>query len=65
MARVLLRDAPIVLLDEPTASVDAATEQQVSTIMRQLANQGRLVLAVSHRPSVIAQADNVVTVGGP
>jgi ATP-binding cassette subfamily C protein CydCD len=61
VARALLTERPVLLLDEPTAGLDAATEAQVLASIRALAGAGRLVLMVAHRPAVLAAADRVVT----
>ena len=60
LARALLKDAPIVVLDEPTASLDADTERAVVGVLRDLADRGKVVIAVSHREWVIASSDHVV-----
>ncbi|AXS40828.1 ABC transporter ATP-binding protein [Breoghania sp. L-A4] len=60
IARALLFDPPILLADEPTASLDAAAADIVCTTLRDMARgDGRLVLAVSHDPILIAAADTV------
>jgi thiol reductant ABC exporter CydD subunit len=59
LARALLIGRPILLLDEPTAGLDADRESVVIDTLRRYA-VGRAVLAVSHRPAVIAAADVVV-----
>ena len=61
VARALLTERPVLLLDEPTAGLDAAAEVQVLAAIRALAAGGRLVLMVAHRPAVLAAADRVVT----
>lgn len=62
LARAFLRDAPLLLLDEPTANLDGATEQQVLEAVRRLA-RGRTVVLVAHRPSLLALADHAVQLG--
>jgi ATP-binding cassette subfamily B protein/subfamily B ATP-binding cassette protein MsbA len=59
IARALLRDAPILILDEPTASVDAETEALIIQGLRRLA-AGRTTLVIAHRLSTVRQADLVV-----
>ncbi|MFN8146277.1 MAG: thiol reductant ABC exporter subunit CydD [Candidatus Nanopelagicales bacterium] len=60
LARVMLEPAPLVLLDEPTAGLDDATEADVVATVRRLADAGSAVLVVAHRPSLVAGADDVV-----
>ncbi|KAA0875308.1 thiol reductant ABC exporter subunit CydD [Nitrincola tapanii] len=64
LARAFLRDAPVVLLDEPTASLDAESEAKVLQALKQLC-VGRTVLLVTHRPSTQALADRVVSLAAP
>jgi ATP-binding cassette subfamily B protein len=59
IARALLKDAPIVLLDEPTASLDPATEAAVHQALGALV-RGKTVLVVTHRLSTIVNADKIV-----
>ncbi len=59
IARALLRDAPILLLDEATASLDAETEVQVQTALARLV-AGRTVLVVAHRLATVQSADHIV-----
>ena len=60
LARVLLRQAPLVLLDEPTAALDEDAEADVVRAVRALADAGAAVLVVAHRPALAAMADAVV-----
>ncbi|GLW28352.1 thiol reductant ABC exporter subunit CydD [Actinoplanes regularis] len=62
LARAFLRDAPVVLLDEPTANLDGETAAGVMAAIRDLA-RGRTVLIAAHRPELISLADRVVAVG--
>ena len=59
LARALARPSTVVLLDEPTAALDGATEQRVlAGIVRAAA--GRTVVLVTHRPAPLAVADRVI-----
>jgi ATP-binding cassette, subfamily C, bacterial CydCD len=60
LARAFLRDARLLLLDEPTANLDGRTEQDVVAAIRRLA-RGRTVVLVAHRPALMAVADRVLT----
>lgn len=60
LARAFLADRPLLLLDEPTASLDGETEAGIVEAVRRLA-AGRTVLLVVHRPALLAVADRVVT----
>ncbi len=59
LARAFLRDAPLLLLDEPTANLDGRTEQDVVEAIRRLSS-GRTVVLVAHRPVLMAAADRVL-----
>ena len=52
LARAFLRDAPVLLLDEPTANLDGQTEEAVLTSVRTLM-VGRTVIVAAHRPSLL------------
>lgn len=59
LSRALLKRAPILLLDEPTANLDPASEQAMLDLIRDAA-EGRTTLIATHSPAVAALADRVV-----
>lgn len=59
LARAFLRQATLVVLDEPTAGLDAVNEQLVGAAVRRLA-MGRTVLVISHREETLRQVERVV-----
>lgn len=59
LARALIRDAPIVLLDEPTASLDSESEQQVQEAIHRLC-AGKTTLVIAHRLNTIKDADCIL-----
>jgi thiol reductant ABC exporter CydD subunit len=59
LARAFLRDAPLLVLDEPTAHLDEASAADIAHAIARLA-QGRTVLAIVHQPALAAHADRVV-----
>jgi ATP-binding cassette subfamily C protein CydCD len=64
LARAFVRDAPLLLLDEPTASLDGETEADVLAAVARL-TEGRTTLIVAHRPALVALADRVVELSVP
>ena len=59
IARALLKNAPVILLDEATASMDAESETMVQTALSALL-KGRTVIVIAHRMRTIANADKIV-----
>ena len=58
IARALVRNAPILVLDEPTASLDADTERRVLANLKNWA-RGRVVIVITHRLSTIRDANRI------
>ncbi len=61
LARAFLRDAPLVILDEPTADLDPLNVSIVSDAVRRM-QDGRTLLVIAHRPELVQYADRVVRV---
>jgi ABC-type multidrug transport system fused ATPase/permease subunit len=61
VARAFLKDAPILLLDEPTSSIDSRTEAVILDALDRLM-EGRTTLMVAHRLSTIRDADQILVV---
>lgn len=59
LARAFLKDAPILILDEPTSSLDPQTETLLQESTRRLM-QGRTVITIAHRLNTVARADHIV-----
>ena len=61
LARALVQDAPVYLMDEPFQGVDAVTERAIVEILRELRNRGRTVLVVHHDLQTVAEYFDHVT----
>jgi ABC-type multidrug transport system fused ATPase/permease subunit len=64
LARALVRDAPLLLLDEPTAHLDPITEMRVLDSIDAAAS-GRTVVLATHRPAAAVRADRVIRLEAP
>lgn len=63
LARALIKPSSIVILDEPSASVDDASESVIADVIKDLSQQGKIVLVVSHRENLISNVDQVILFG--
>jgi ABC-type multidrug transport system fused ATPase/permease subunit len=63
VARAILKDAPILILDEPTSSLDAISEEIVFSALRRL-RAGRTTLVIAHRLSTVRDADRILVLDG-
>jgi ABC-type multidrug transport system fused ATPase/permease subunit len=63
VARAILKDAPILILDEPTSSLDAISEEIVFAALRRL-RSGRTTIVIAHRLSTVRDADVILVLDG-
>jgi ATP-binding cassette subfamily C protein CydD len=63
IARAVLKDAPLLVLDEATSAIDVAGERTVQEALERL-SQGRTTVVIAHRLSAIRRADRIVTLEG-
>ena len=63
IARALLKDAPVILLDEATASLDAENETKIQAGISELI-QGKTVIIIAHRMRTVRNADKIVVLSG-
>jgi len=61
IARAFLKDAPVLVLDEPTSSLDATTERHIFESLERLA-RGRTTLVIAHRLATARRADRIVVI---
>jgi len=60
IARALVAEPALIVADEPTGNLDSATTDRICKLLRELCDQGRTVVVVTHEPAVARWADRVV-----
>jgi ABC-type lipoprotein export system ATPase subunit len=60
VARALFHDPPLLIVDEPTASLDAQSAEQMVALLRDIRDEGRAVLVASHDEHVLRGSDRVI-----
>ena len=63
IARAVLKNAPILILDEPTSSLDAISEEIVFSALKRL-RAGRTTIVIAHRLSTVRDADRILVLDG-
>lgn len=61
MAKIILKDPPLILADELTAALDPETSQEIMDLLLTLKNKERLIIIATHNPTIWKQADQVVS----
>lgn len=61
LAKIILKNPPFILADEPTASIDPATSQLIMEILLSLRDDNRLIIIATHNPAIWEMADEVFT----
>lgn len=64
IARAFLKDAPILLMDEPTASLDTVSEKLVLERLQKMSREGKSIIIITHRESTIKIADRIFMIDG-
>ncbi|KAI9605466.1 hypothetical protein KEM48_002165 [Puccinia striiformis f. sp. tritici PST-130] len=62
IARVMIRNPPVILLDEATSALDTTTEREIQEALQKL-GQGRTTVAIAHRLSTIVNSDMILVIG--
>ncbi|MDR2925435.1 MAG: type I secretion system permease/ATPase [Azoarcus sp.] len=63
IARAVIHDPPILLLDEPTASMDHTTEEEIKRNLKEF-SQGKTMLVITHRTPLLALVDRIIVIDG-
>lgn len=61
LAKIILKDPPLILADELTAALDPETSQEIMDLLLTLKNKERLIIIATHNPTIWKQADQVVS----
>ena len=60
LAKIILKDPPLILADELTASLDPMTSQEIMKLLLDMKNKNRLIVIATHNPDIWNRADEVI-----
>ena len=60
LAKIILKNPPLILADEPTASLDPKNSKEIMEILLELRNANRTIIIATHNPSILKMADQVI-----
>jgi ATP-binding cassette subfamily C protein CydD len=63
LARALIKESQLIILDEPSASVDDASEAVIAEVIKKASAAGKIVLLISHRENLMSDVDQLITFG--
>lgn len=61
LAKIILKNPPFILADEPTASIDPTTSKLIMEIVLSLRDANRLIIVATHNPAIWEMADEMIT----
>lgn len=63
LAKLILKEPPLILADEPTAALDPQTGYEVMSLLLSLKEAGRTIIIATHNPMIWERADEVINLG--
>ena len=64
LAKTILKDSPIILADEPTASVDQKNSEEIIEIILSLKKENKIIIIATHSPDIYNQVDHILEIKG-
>lgn len=64
LAKTILKDSPIILADEPTASVDQKNSEEIIELILSLKKENKIIIIATHSPDIYNQVDHILEIKG-
>lgn len=64
LAKTILKDSPIILADEPTASVDQKNSEEIIELILRLKKENKIIIIATHSPDIYNQVDHILEIKG-